>query len=210
MKRDGPSSEHRRAVAEGARHHESSKTYSGSLMRPHVPYLEGMIARLGITSALDYGCGKGEQYRWRDPKAGGRTVEERFGFEVRKYDPCWPPYAEEPTGKFDLVICTHTLALIPLLDLDWVLGRLYVHAAKAVFIAEKIGERKKHEVASLLERPIGWTVAQWLDRLRPFADHCPGVETVFSSRERIGDATITIRHTRRNGGWHAEVAGRPD
>lgn len=203
----GPTKAHAAAVAEGAVHHRESKTYSGSLMRPHVPYLSEMISRLGIRSALDYGCGKGEQYRWRDPYHANQTVEERWGFEVRKYDPCWPPYADEPDGRFDLVICTHTLALVPLSDLDWVIGRLFGFADKAVFIAEKIGERKKHEARVAGERAIGWTVQQWLDRIAPFADQRPQIETVLSSRERIGDATITTRHRRYAGNWLAQVAG---
>lgn len=202
-----PSDAHAEAVAEGARHHLESKTYSGSLMRPHVPYLSDLISRLGVRSALDYGCGKGEQYRWRDPFYANRTVEERWGFVVRKYDPCWPPFAAEPVGRFDLVLCTHTLALIPLADLDWALARLYGFAGKALFIAEKIGERKKREVMAAEERPIGWSVRQWLDRIEPFADQCGSVETIFSSRERIGDATITTRWTRIGAGWHAEQAG---
>lgn len=206
--RSGPSSQHSAAVAEGARHHEGSKTYSGSLMRPHVPYLEQMVARLQIASALDYGCGKGEQYRWRDPKAGLQTVEERFGFAVHKFDPCFAPYAAEPTGRFDLVICTHTISLIPRLDLDWALRRLFGFAAKAVFIAEKIGGRKKGEVAHPRDRAIGWDVRQWLDRIAPLADEHPGIETVFSSRERIGDATITTRWRRVGGEWDGEVAGQ--
>lgn len=198
---------HAEAVAEGARHHERAKTYSGSLMRPHVPYLEGMIARNGCRSALDYGCGKGVQYEWRDPNAGGRTVEERFGFKVRKYDPCYEPFAEEPTGTFDLVICTHTLALIPLQDLDAVILRLFGFADRALFIAEKIGDRKKAEVEDPRTRAIGWTVQQWLDRLAPFADQYPLIDTVLSSRERVGDATITTRHRRQGGRWISEVAG---
>lgn len=203
----GPSKAHTAAVAEGARHHESTKTYSGSLMRPHVPYLEAMIARLGIASALDYGCGKGVQYAWRDPKAGNRTVEERFGFPVWKYDPCYPPFAAEPNGRFDLVICTHTLALIPQQDLDWAIRRLGSLATKAVFIAEKIGERKKAEVADPQNRAIGWGVSDWLDRIAPIADEYAGIEFVFSSRERTTGGTITTRYTRRNRGWHAEIAG---
>lgn len=205
----GPSKEHAEAVAEGIRHHGSSKTYSGSLMRPHVPYLENMVARLGIRSALDYGCGKGTQYAWRDPKAGNRTVEERFGFKVYKFDPCYPPFSIPPDCQFDLVICTHTLALIPQVDLGWVLGRLFGYARKAVFIAEKIGGRKKGEVADPTGRAIGWTVQQWLDRIAPFADLYVGIETVFSSRERVDDATITTRHRREAGRWISEVAGPP-
>lgn len=198
---------HDEAVREGARHHKSSKTYSGSLMRPHVPYLLNMVARHRCKSALDYGCGKGTQYQWRDPFSGHRTVEERFGFEVFKYDPCWPPFAAEPEGRYDLVICTHTLALIPLQDLDAVIQRLFGFANKAVFIAEKIGDRKKGEVDDPTKRAIGWTAEQWLDRLAPFADEYPTIDTVFSSRERVGDATITTRHQRRAGQWISEVAG---
>jgi hypothetical protein len=203
----GPSHEHAAAVAEGARHHLGSKTYSGSLMRPHVPYLSDLIRELHVTSALDYGCGKGEQYRWQDPFYGYQTVEERWGFEVTKYDPCHAPYTAEPTGMFDLVICTHTLSLVPLADLDWVLGRLFGFAAKAVFVAEKIGERKKGEVADPGERAIGWLVPDWLDRMQRFAKLRPKVATVFSSRERIGDATITTRYRWYSDGWVARVAG---
>lgn len=203
--RHAPSSAHAAAVAEGARHHQNSKTYSGSLMRPHVPFLTGMISRLGVKSALDYGCGKGAQYEWRPE--GGATIEELWGFEVRKYDPCYEPFAAEPEGSFDLVICTHTLSLVPRGDLDWVIGRLYGFARKAVFIAEKIGGRKKAEIGEPTGRAIGWCVEQWLDRIAPFADQYPEIASVFSSRERIGEAAITTRHRRVERKWFAEVAG---
>lgn len=203
----GESESHRQAVAEGAEHHRNNKTYSGSLMRPHVPYLERLIGRLEIRSALDYGCGKGVQYDWRDPEVGHRTIEERFGFPVFKYDPCWPPFAAEPEGCFDLVICTHTASLIPLDAQEWFLRRLYGFAAKTLFIAEKIGERKKGEVGDPENRAIGWTVQQWLDRLAPFADEFAQIETVFSSRERTEAGVITTRWRRSGGEWAGEVAG---
>lgn len=193
------------AVAEGAAHHARAKTYSGLLMRPHKPFLTAMIDRLQIRSALDYGAGKGLQYQWIDP-TDGKTLEQAWGFEVHKYDPCWPPFAADPLGPFDLVICTHTLSLVPLSDVGAVLLRLCALADKAVFIAEKIGERKKQEVAPA-GLPTGWSKELWLDRIGPMADHFPGLEVVFSSREKTDRGVITTRWTRRNRGWHGEIAG---
>jgi hypothetical protein len=187
-------------IREGAAHHAASKTYSGSLLRPHKPFLTGMIRRLGVQSILDYGCGKGLQYEWIDP-SDGKTLEEAWAVPVAKYDPCWPPFAQEPEGQFDLVICTHTLALIPLQDLDRVIARLFGLAAKAVFIAEKIGERKKAEVADPDARAIGWQRRDWLDRIGSLADEYPQIEATVSTRERIGGATIMTRSRRVRGGW---------
>lgn len=200
----GFSPDYSRAVEAGALHHQRSKTYSGMLMRPHKPFLSAMIERLRIASALDYGAGKGLQYEWVDP-ADGKTLEQAWGFEVRKFDPCWPPFADEPDGRFDLVICTHTLSLVPIGDLDAVLAHVFGFARKAVFIAEKIGPRKKAEAVS--GSAAGWTKEQWLDRIAPFADHYRGLETVFSSRERTAAGAIMTRTTRRNGGWHGVIAG---
>lgn len=200
----GFSEEYRQAVRAGAAHHQQSKTYSGLLLRPHKPFLSAMISRLGIASALDYGAGKGLQYEWVDP-ADGKTIEQAWGFEVRKYDPCWPPFAAEPTDCFDLVVCTHTLSLIPVGDLDAVLAHLFGFASKAVFIAEKIGPRKKAE--ALPTAAADWPRYRWLDRIAPFADHYAGLETVFSSRERTSAGAIMTRWTRRNGGWHGDIAG---
>lgn len=191
-----PSPEHQRAVAEGARHHASSKTYSGSLLRPHKPYLSKMIARLGCESALDYGCGKGTQYTWRDP-ADGKTLEEAWGFEVAKYDPCWPPFAREPFGKYDLVMCTHTLFAIPFLDLNAVTLRLFELASKGVFIAEKIGERRKKEIADPHNRAIGWGAQNWISWVGGFAPGFPDIETVLSLRTIESRGKITTRHVWR-------------
>lgn len=194
----GPSQAYHNAVLEGARHHAGSKTYSGSFLRPHKPFLSAVIARLACTSAIDVGAGKGVQYEWVDP-ADGLTIEQAWGFEVAKFDPCWPPFAAEPAGKFDLVICTHTASVIPEGDLDWFLARLFERASKAVFIAEKIGERKKGEVADPHNRAIGWTRGQWIDRLKMIAKQYPHIECVLSTRERDPAGKVTTRHTWRDG-----------
>lgn len=142
MKNARASVEYEYALSRATAHHARSKTYSGKLMRPHADALTAIIAKYSVESILDYGCGKGDQYRWVDPKTG-KTLEELWGIEVRKFDPAYPPYADEPEGEFDLVICTHVLGGIPDRDLLWVVPRLYEHARKAVFIAEKIGDIKK-------------------------------------------------------------------
>lgn len=176
-----PSKAYNRALEEAKRHHAGSKTYSGLFLRPQKAFLLDLIARLGIKSALDYGCGKGEQYRWVDPR-DGKTLEEAFGFEVTKYDPAWPPYAAEPQGSFDLVICTHVLGSIPIPDLPWAIGRLHDLATKAVFIAERIGPPKKKVFSRPEEHPLQWNSMQWLDAIHPHTRD--GVETHLSARYR--------------------------
>lgn len=195
-----PSSDYDRAVAEGARHHKKSKTYSGSLLRPHKPYLSAMIERLECKDALDYGCGKGVQYEWIDP-ADGKTLEQAWGVPVAKFDPCWPPFAAEPEGTFDLVICTHTLALIPFTDLNAVTTRLFNLANKGVFIAEKIGDRKKREVADPQNRAIGWQAPNWISWVAGIAAGFPAIETVLSLRTTEPRGKITTRHVWRDGAY---------
>lgn len=203
------SADYDRAVAEGARHHKSSKTYSGSLLKPHKPFLSKMIERLDCHDALDYGCGKGVQYEWRDP-ADNKTLEEAWGFPVAKYDPCWPPFAAEPEGQFDLVICTHTLALIPFSDLNWVTLRLFNLARKGVFIAEKIGERKKREVADPQNRAIGWNPQNWIGWIGGIAPAFPNIEAVLSLRTTESRGKITTRYVWRGSAFVGKFEAKLD
>lgn len=164
-------------MREATQHHSRSKTYSGRFLRPHKPWLTDLIGQLGIKSALDYGCGKGAQYSWVDP-LDGLTLEQAWGFEVAKFDPCWPEFAELPQGQFDLVICTHTLGSIPTRDLPWVIERLHRMTRKAVFIAEKIGPIKKGVHGDRKGFVNDWGVIDWLDVIAPHVRE--GVETHLS------------------------------
>lgn len=186
-----PSAAYDRALLESTRHHASQKTFSGKFLRPHKPFLLDLIQRRRIKSALDYGAGKGAQYTWVDPE-DGKTLEQAFGFEVAKFDPAYPPFAAEPVGAFDLVICTHTLGSIPVQDLDWVIARLYSLATKAVYIAEKIGPVKKTVFSRPDEHPIGWTPEQWMERITPFARARGGIETHVSFRTRDEENGVQI------------------
>lgn len=203
-----PSAEYHAAVEEGRRHHADSKTYSGSFLRPHKPFLTEMVERHRCRFALDVGAGKGRQWEWIDPE-DGKTMEQAWGVEVTKHDPCWPPFASEPVDTFDLVLCTHTISLIPVQDLEWFTRRLYGFATKALFVAEKIGERKKAEVADPFNRAIGWTAEKWVDWFGRFAAEYPDIETVFSAREILPRGRITTRYIWRGGVYAGAIEAEP-
>lgn len=105
----------------------------------------------------------------------GQTLEEYWGIEVTKYDPAWPEYSTPPEGKFDLVICTHVLGTIPIIDLPIFVHRLYRHTSKVLYVAERISEGPK-KAWTEIECPIGWTAMQWIDLLGPLR---PGGIKVF-------------------------------
>lgn len=179
-----PSKAYQVALAESIRHHESSKTYSGSLARPHAPALRQIVTKLGCRSVLDYGAGKGRQWEWVDP-ATGMTLEQEWGFQVDKYDPAWPPFATEPTGSYDLVICTHTLGAIPAQDLDWVLDRIYGLANLGVYFAEQIAAVKK----LVHEETANRSIVDWIDLIFPHRRE--GVETVLALKYRHEHGSIS-------------------
>lgn len=177
------------ALEAAKKHHASSKTYSGKLLRPHVFYIKELIERLQIGSILDYGCGKGAQYEWKMPSENGKNVEEYWGLDVTKYDPAWPAFATEPVGKFDLVICTHTLGSIPLSDRSSVIDKLYDFAWKGLYIAEKIGPIKKG-VHSKNDNFPEWGREEWAAALRRKDQD---VLCFLSTRERVDGEVITTR-----------------
>lgn len=188
-----PSDLYRMALEEARKHHARSKTYSGKLLRPHKVYLTALIEECGIAGALDYGCGKGEQYRWVDP-TDGKTLEELWGFEVAKFDPAWPAYEIEPDGSFDLVICTHTLGSIPIEDHAWVLDHIFRRATKAVFIAEKIGGIKKVVHGFRSGFVNGWSRERWIETIikaRRLSRSSAAVH--FSTVEKVRGQKQTIR-----------------
>lgn len=196
-----PSAAYDRALAEATAHHASSKTYSGKFLRPHKPFLVELIQRLGVTSILDYGCGKGAQYEWVDP-ADGKTLEQSFGCTVSKYDPAWPPFAAEPTGQFDLVICTHVLGTIPIVDQTWLFGRLFGFATKAVYIAEKVGPVKKKVFSDPTVMPHDFTPERWLAHAGPYASDFAGeTHMSFRYRDDADDSVYVDRYRFENADW---------
>ncbi|MER9768890.1 class I SAM-dependent methyltransferase [Mesorhizobium sp. M0189] len=190
-----PSNEYFAALEDSKRHHAVHKTYSGKFLRPHAPFIKEIIDRLGCTSILDYGCGKGSQYDWRNADDTGSipvgmTIEEFWGVPVTKYDPAYPPFAAEPVGEFDMVICTHVLGSIPVIDLPWVVDRLYLLSNKALYIAEKIAPVKKKVFQRPDLHPFGWTATRWATALKREKN----IEVILSVREKSTDGAFIERY----------------
>jgi hypothetical protein len=190
------------ALRDSQRHHASRKTFSGKLFRPHAQFVKTIIDEIGCKSILDYGAGKGIQYEWVMPKHG-TTIEQYWGVEVTKYDPAWPPFAKEPEGKFDLVICTHTLGAIPAGSIPGVVERLHEFAAKAIYIAEKVGFPPKKKVfRDPLVMPVGWTSEKWLETVNFNGQ----AEVVFAIKELVGEAVYTTHwHSKAGGPWEKMI-----
>jgi hypothetical protein len=196
-KRNEPSELYLRCLEESKQHHASSKTYSGKFLRPHAPAVKQLIEEYRIRSILDYGCGKGEQYRWVSHGGAdqsipeGQTLETYWGLPVQKFDPAYPPLSKRPSGEFDLVLCTHVLGSIPIIDLDWVLDELGAYASKVIYIAEKIGPVKK-QVFSAPDQLPRWTREQWLDLFYRFKvrHRATAARIWFATREKTETGAV--------------------
>lgn len=184
-----------RAALEASKKVHKTKAFTGKFLRPHAAFIGEIIKRLGCATVLDYGCGKGQQYEWVIPSTG-QTIEQMWGVSVTKFDPAYPPFAERPKGKFDLVICTQVLGTIPIPDMPWVVKDMMGFATKAVYVSERLGEARK-EIADQSLRPFAWTVMDWMRALS--IPQAVNLEVTFASREIIEGHKITAHHRSDHG-----------
>lgn len=187
-----PSAAYFAALEDSKRIHQG-KSFTGKFLRPHAPFVKEIIDRLGCKSVLDYGCGKGEQYTWVIPGIG-KTLEQWWDVPVTKYDPAYPPFAKEPEGKFDLVICTQVLRTIPIVDRHWVIDRIHSFATKAIYISERLGSARK----SSGEEGAHWTRHDWMTWL--IRDSA--IEVTLATREILDNGDKITTHTRTTNGYH--------
>lgn len=185
-----PSEFYDRALTETRKFHARSKTFSGKFLWHYAEWVNQLCASFGCRSMLDYGCGKGMQ--WREPYGEWKSLKEYFGVDrVALFDPGVPRFERRPEGQFDIVICTQVLGSIPVVDLPWALQQLDAYAAKCVFIGERIGPCKKKIHAEIgTEMPHGWSRDQWAEVIAAEKRSVPFFLGTLEESDRFGEVFI--------------------
>jgi hypothetical protein len=134
------------SVRLGTEFQKNNKNWAGYDVVKYQKLIKDLVVRYDAKTILDYGCGKGLQYREKLPYGqlaenpipleDWKTFDEYLGVKVYTYDPCVEEHDQlpDPEIKFDGVICTQVLNSIPDDDMSWVKDLLQQHSAKFCFI----------------------------------------------------------------------------
>jgi len=136
------------SVRQGTEFQENNKSWAGYDVVKYQKKIKDLVVRYRAKTILDYGCGKGLQYKEPLPYASEdnwQTFDEYLGVTVYKYDPCVPEhFTLPPVGtKFDGVICTQVLNSIPDDDMTWVRELMESYATKFCFIGLNFQQEAK-------------------------------------------------------------------
>lgn len=161
----GPSPYYFEALERTKNHQLRCKnSFTGRFLYRYADHLKKVIDEHQCKTLLDFGCGKGEQWRRRDEDGG--TLAEWLGVVPTLHDPAWPKYEKEPEGKFDVVICTQVMNYVPTADHPWFIERLLKHSGKALFFGQREGKPKKQLHRSMASKmPGDMTVEDWAKAL---------------------------------------------
>jgi 2-polyprenyl-3-methyl-5-hydroxy-6-metoxy-1,4-benzoquinol methylase len=113
-------------------------TFPGSSLAPQAHHIRRLVAQTESRSILDYGCGKGTQYRPMALAGNGserwQSMQEYWNVErIECYDAAYLPFSRLPSGRFDGVISTDVLEQCPEDDLAWIVDELFSFAGRFVF-----------------------------------------------------------------------------
>jgi hypothetical protein len=173
-------------------------TFPGQSLPPQAPHIRRLLVETQTRTLLDYGCGKGQQYRpFRivDPKVGEfPDIKSYWGIsDVHCYDPGYPPYSQVPSGTFDGVICTDVLEHCPEEDVPWIVAELFSYATKFVFANVACFPARKRLPSGGNAHCTVKSPRWWGHLIVPIAKRSPGVRYEFrlveakagAARERV-------------------------
>ena len=138
--------------------HDEGKFQGFSLLQ-HTSRISDLVKKHGSQTILDYGSGKGKQYR------PPHNLDKIWGVEVTLYDPAVKGIDKLPEGKFDGVICSDVLEHIPEEEIDKTILQLESYARQFVFVSICTRPAKKllpdGRNCHITVRPEEW----WLERI---------------------------------------------
>ena len=118
--------------------HKSRKYFRGINTVNYRAEIGSIIIKKGVSSLLDFGSGKGEQYE--DPY----YLNKSWGIgQVTCYDPGVPEFSTPPDTKFDGVICCDVMEHVPEQAVDDTLNQIFSYAKKFVFFVITTAPDKK-------------------------------------------------------------------
>lgn len=100
------------------------------------PYVRRFSRAIGAKTLLDYGGGRGAQYKLGAIRVGGETSPSSLAYLGVDSAVCFDPGFNDalPEGTYDLVICVDALEHCDRQDLPWIIRRLFSKASKGVFV----------------------------------------------------------------------------
>jgi hypothetical protein len=182
--RANPSPRYRELLALYARMHVEGEarlgipaalTFPGTSLVPHVARIKLLVDATGAKTVLDYGAGKGEQYRPFAVVLDGRRVAdgiaEYWGVTVQCYDPGYAGHSRLPASTFDGVVCTDVLEHCPEEDLPWIIDEILGFARRFLYLNVACFPARKSlpngENAHATVRAPQWWEALVRERARP-------------------------------------------
>jgi hypothetical protein len=171
--------------ASGTHKLKSDAVFTGEGVVNMLPQIRHMIKLTDSQTILDYGCGKGGQYRARavaDP-SGMRygCIQEYWNVShIACYDPAVEAFATLPAQYYDGVIVVNVLERAAAADIPWLTREIFSLARHFVFIAVdccksgNILPNGKDEIFT--DRSPSW----WQGLLTAIAVDFPAVDLMFA------------------------------
>lgn len=113
-------------------------TFPGASLLPQAHHVRRLVAQTGARTILDYGSGKGQQYRplkiFDRTGSSWESVQDYWQVErIACFDPAYEPFSRLPAETFDGVLSTDVLEHCPQDDLPWIVAELFSLARHFVF-----------------------------------------------------------------------------
>ena len=138
---DHPSPRYRELIGQYEILHDQAKTAPGQMFEGIIgfaivaPQIRRFARKIGAKTMLDYGGGRGAQYRLGEIKLGQEKFKNSLAYLGLDQAVCFDPGFKQnvPDGLFDLVICIDALEHCDRQDLPWIIRQLFQKARSGVF-----------------------------------------------------------------------------